>query len=272
MSDFFSQLGSYTFLQNALLAGVLASFACGITGTFVVVKRITFISGGIAHAVLGGIGLAYYFNFSPMLGAFGFAILSAFIIGWVKIKAQHHENTVISALWAMGMAVGIIFMYMAPGYSVDLLSYLFGNILMVTRTNLYILAGLNVIKTGLIVVLYRQFIAITYDEEQARLRGLPVNSLYILLLIIIACTIVVLIQIVGIILVIALLSLPAAISGLYTRSISGMIFLAIILGLVFTLGGIAISFSADLPTGATIILLSGFGYLIAISMKKFIIK
>lgn len=263
-----SQLSSYAFLNNAIIAAVMASIACGITGTFVVVKRITFISGGIAHAVLGGVGLAYYFNFSPMLGAFGFAILSAFIIGWVKIKARNHENTVISALWAIGMAIGVIFMYMTPGYSVDLLSYLFGNILMVTKTNLLILAGLNVVIIGLIVLLYRQFIAITYDEEQARLRGLPVNSLYILLLIIIACTIVVLIQIVGIILVIALLSLPAAISGLYTRSIAGMIFLAIILSLIFTLGGIAISFFANIPTGATIILFSGFGYLVAVSIKR----
>ncbi len=272
MNQLFSQLSSYVFIQNALIAALLASVACGITGTFVVVKRITFISGGIAHAVLGGVGLAYYFGFSPLLGAFGFAVLSALIIGWVKIKAQHHENTVISALWAMGMAIGIIFMYMTPGYAVDLLSYLFGNILMVTRMNLYILLGLNILIIVLVVLLYRQFIAITFDEEQARLRGLPVDLLYILLLIIIACTIVVLIQVVGIILVIALLSLPAAISGLYTRSISSMMVLAIVLGLVFTFGGIAISFSVDIPTGATIILLSGFGYLIAVNVKKIIIK
>jgi len=202
MGELLSSVASYTFLQNAIIAGILASIVCGITGTFVVVKKITFISGGIAHAVLGGVGIAFYFSMPPIIGAFVSAILSAIIIGLVKLKANQHEDTVISALWAMGMAVGVIFMYLTPGYSTDLLSYLFGNILMVSSTNLYILAGLNVFIIFIVIIFYRQFVAITYDEEQARLRGLPVNFLYILLLCIIALTIVVLIQIVGIILVI----------------------------------------------------------------------
>ena len=272
MSDFFSSIVNYTFLQNAIIAGILASIVCGITGTFVVVKKITFISGGIAHAVLGGVGIAYYLAMPPIIGAFVFAILSAIIIGLVKLKANQHENTVISALWAMGMAIGVIFMYLTPGYSADLLSYLFGNILMVSSTSLYILAGLNVFIILVVLIFYRQFVAITYDEEQARLHGLPVDFLYILLLCIIALTIVVLIQIVGIILVIALLSLPAAIASLYTRTLHAMIFSAIGLGMVLTLSGIAISFSANIPTGATIIIICGLAYLIAINLTRFIHK
>lgn len=272
MSELFSSIATYTFLQNAVLAAILASIVCGITGTFVVVKKITFISGGIAHTVLGGVGIAYYFGIPPIIGAFVFAILSAIIIGLVKLKANQHENIVISALWAMGMAVGVIFMYLTPGYSADLISYLFGNILMVSSVNLYILAGLNIFIIIIVLIYYRQFVAITYDEEQARLRGLPVDFLYILLLCIIALTIVVLIQIVGIILVIALLSLPAAIAGLYTRTLHAMMFSAIGLGMVFTLSGIAISFTANIPTGATIIIICGLVYLIAINLTRFIHK
>ena len=272
MTDLITNITTYTFLQNAILAAVLASIVCGITGTFVVVKKITFISGGIAHAVLGGVGIAFYLSMPPIIGAFIFAILAAVIIGLVKLKADQHENTVISALWAMGMAIGVIFMYLTPGYSADLLSYLFGNILMVSSVNLYILAGLNILIILIVLIFYRQFVAITYDEEQARLRGLPVNFLYILLLCIIALTIVVLIQIVGIILVIALLSLPAAIASLYTRTLHAMMFSAIGLGILFTLGGIAISFSANIPTGATIIILCGVAYLLAINLTRFIHK
>jgi len=272
MDNLFTSIATYTFLQNAVIAATLASIVCGITGTFVVVKKITFISGGIAHAVLGGVGIAFYLRMPPIIGAFVVAILAAVTIGLVKLKAHQHENTVISALWAMGMAVGVIFMYLTPGYSADLLSYLFGNILMVSSTNLIILAGLNVFIILIVIIFYRQFVAITYDEEQARLRGLPVDFLYILLLCIIALTIVVLIQIVGIILVIALLSLPAAIAGLFTRTLHGMIFSAIGLGLVFTLAGIALSFSANIPTGATIIIICGISYLIAINLSRVIRK
>jgi len=154
MAELFSSIATYTFLQNAIIAAVLASIVCGITGTFVVVKKITFISGGIAHAVLGGVGIAFYLSMPPIIGAFIFAILAAITIGLVKLKANQHENTVISALWAMGMAIGVIFMYLTPGYSTDLLP-IFWNILMVSSTNLYILAGLNVFIILIVLVFYR---------------------------------------------------------------------------------------------------------------------
>ncbi|MCK4311547.1 MAG: metal ABC transporter permease [Candidatus Cloacimonetes bacterium] len=272
MSGFFDALLHHSFLQNALLAGILASIVCGVMGTFVVIKRITFISGGIAHAVLGGVGIAYFLNIEPLIGAFAFAILAAIIIGLVKLKAGQQEDTVISALWAIGMALGVIFMYLTPGYSVDLLTYLFGNILMVTKSDLLILVILNVTILSVVFVLYRQFISISFDEEYSRLRGLNVNVLYIFLLILIALTIVVLIQIVGLILVIALLTLPAAIAGLFTRTPASMMVLAVILGMLFTGGGMILSYEPNLPVGASIIILSGVVYLVALNLKKMISK
>lgn len=268
MAEFFYSLLNHAFLQNAIIAGILASIVCGITGTFVIIKRITFISGGIAHTVLGGIGIAYYLGIEPLIGAFVFAILAAVIIGLIKLKGAQHEDTVIGALWAVGMALGLIFMYLTPGYKSDLMTYLFGNILLVTRSDLWVLLILNLVIIGSIFVFYRQFIAIAFDEKYARISGLKVNLLYIFLLILIALTIVVLIQIVGIILVIALLTLPAAIAFLFSRSPATMMLIAAVLGIIFTGSGIVLSYSANLPTGATIIILSGIAYFISLFLKR----
>lgn len=268
MNGFFDSLLNYSFLQNAVLAAVLAAVVCGIVGPFIVIKRISYVSGSIAHAVLGGVGVAYYLGFPPLAGAFISAVIFALILAWIRLKADQHEDTVIGAIWAMGMAIGVIFMYLTPGYNVDLLTFLFGNILMVSGTQIYLLSGLNLLIIIVFLLFFRQFLAISFDEEYARLRGLPVDFLYILLMVMIAITIVVLIQIVGLLLVIALLTLPAATAGLFTRTASGMIFLSILLGLFFTLGGIAISYAPGIPAGATIILFSGFTFLIAIILKK----
>jgi zinc transport system permease protein len=268
MGEFFYSLLNHAFLQNAIIAGILASIVCGITGTFVIIKRITFISGGIAHTVLGGVGIAYYLGIEPIIGAFVFAILAAVVIGVIKLKSHQHEDTVISALWAVGMALGLIFMHLTPGYKSDLMTYLFGNILLVTRLDLWILLILNLVIMGSIFIFYRQFIAIAFDEKYARISGLKVNFLYILLLILIALTIVVLIQIVGIILVIALLTLPAAIAFLFGKSPAAMMLIAAILGIIFTGSGIVLSYSTNLPAGATIIILSGLAYLVAVLIEK----
>ncbi|MDY6915439.1 MAG: metal ABC transporter permease [Candidatus Cloacimonadota bacterium] len=268
MTDFFYSVLHHSFLQNAILAGILASIVCGITGTFVIIKRITFISGGIAHSVLGGVGVAYYLGIEPLIGAFVFAILSAVIIGLIKLKGKQHEDTVISALWAVGMAMGVIFMHLTPGYQSDLMTYLFGNILLVSRLDLWILVILNLIIIGSVILLYRQFIAISFDEKYARISGLKVNFLYIFLLILIALTIVVLIQIVGIILVIALLTLPAAIAFLFGKSPAAMMFFSAILGIIFTGSGIAFSYYHNLPTGPTIIIVGGIAYLTSIILKR----
>ena len=261
--EFFSALSEQTFLQNALIAGVLASIACGLIGTYVVVMRISYLAGGIAHSVMGGMGLAYYLGGSPFIGALIAAVVSALIIGWVRLYWQEREDTLIGALWASGMALGILFISQTPGYQVDLMSYLFGNILLVAEGDLWLMVAMDAVIVLAIVLLYRPFQAVAFDAQFARLRGLPVNALYLLLLCIIALTVVLLIQVVGLILVIALLTLPAAIAGHYTRTLGSMMALATLLGLAFTTGGLAISYQPDLPAGACIILLAAATFIVS---------
>lgn len=261
--EFFSALIEQTFLQNAMIAGILASIACGLIGTYVVVMRISYLAGGIAHSVMGGMGLAYYLGGSPFIGALIAAVVSALIIGWVKLYWQEREDTLIGALWASGMAIGVLFISQTPGYQVDLMSYLFGNILLVAKGDLWLMAGMDAVIITTIVLLYRPFQAVAFDAQFARLRGLPVNFLYLLLLCIVALTVVLMIQVVGLILVIALLTLPAAIAGHYTKTLGSMMALASLLGLAFTSGGLAISYQPDLPAGACIILLAAATFIIS---------
>ena len=256
-------------MQNALMGGILASIACGIIGSYVVVKRIGYLAGGIAHAVLGGMGIAYYLDRSPIEGALVAALVFAFILGWVSLRMQQQEDTIIGALWAGGMAIGILFISKTPGYNVDLMSFLFGNILMIASEDLYWIAGLDLLILVIVFLFYKQFIAVSFDEEFAWLRGIPVERFYLLFLSLVALTIVILIQIVGLILVIALLTLPAAIAGLYVRSLNLMMFLATLFGIVFTTGGLALSYQPDLPPGPTIILLAGALYLLSLVMHRF---
>lgn len=267
MEQFFQILTGNSFVQNALIAGVLASVACGITGTFVVVKRISYIGGGIAHAVMGGLGIAYFFNFDPLIGALAFAVVSALLISFVRIKLAQNEDTIISALWAVGMAIGIIFSYLTPGYNVDLQSFLFGNILMITGNDLILLTILDIVIVLFTLIFYRQILFVCFDEEYAALRGINVNNIYILLLIMIALTVVVLVQTVGLILVIALITLPSAISRLFVSTIHQIIIISVSLILLFTFIGFLVSFALNLPSGATIILFAGIAYLAAFSIK-----
>lgn len=262
MAEFFAALGRHEFLQNALLAGLLASIGCGIVGTYVVVKRIGFLAGGIAHAVLGGMGAAYFFGFNPVGGALAAALLAAVIIGTVHLRYGQQEDTLIGAIWAVGMAVGIMFISRTPGYTADLMSYLFGNILMVPRSDLLFMAAVDGAIAAVVLLCYRQFLAISFDEEFARLRGVRVNFFYLLLLCTVAVTVVLLIRVVGLILVIALLVLPAAMAQQLVRSLGAMMAAAVLLGMIFTSGGLAVSYGPDLPSGATIIVLAGSAYLL----------
>lgn len=270
MTDFFTALIAHSFLQTALLAGLLASVGCGVIGTFVVVKRITFMAGGIAHAVLGGMGAALYYGIDPLLGALAAAILAALIIGMVRLKWQAQEDTLIGALWAVGMAIGILFIAKTPGYATDLMSFLFGNILLVPPQELWLMAGLDGILLLTVGAFYRQFLLVTFDEEFARLRGVPVTFFYLLLLCLVAITVVLLIQVVGLILVIALLTLPAAIAGHYVHSLAGMMGLATLLGGAFTTLGLGFSYAPDLPAGPTMILLAGGVYIASALLSHFI--
>jgi zinc transport system permease protein len=266
--DFLQALTQHGFLQNAVLASVLASSACGMVGTYVVVKRIGFLAGGIAHAVLGGMGAALFFGFLPMLGALVTAVIAALVLGLVKLHAREQEDILISAFWAAGMAVGILFISQTPGYQVDLMTYLFGNVLLVSNQQLLMMLILNVVLVVTIILFYKQFTAITFDEEFARLRGLPVTALYLILLCLTAVSIVLMIQVVGLILVIALLTLPAAISQQYTQTMKSMMGLAVVLGTLFCLTGLGVSYSLDIPSGATIILVTALAYLILSILRR----
>jgi zinc transport system permease protein len=267
MNAFLEALAGHTFLQNALIGGMLASVACGVMGTYVVVKRIGFLAGGIAHTVLGGMGIAYFLGKSPIGGALVAAVVAALLIGWVSLRWRQNEDTLIAALWATGMAIGVLFISRTPGYNVDLMGYLFGNILMVPRQDLYLMAALDAIILLIVLLFHKQFLAVSLDEEFARLRGVYVDFFYLLLLVMVALTVVILIQVVGLILVIALLTLPAAIAGMYLRSLVTTMILATALGIAFTSGGLALSYVPDLPAGATIILLAGAVYLVSLVAK-----
>jgi zinc transport system permease protein len=265
MSEFVQTLLAHGFLRNALLAALLASLGCGVVGTYVVVKRIGYMAGGIAHTVLGGMGVAYFLGGDPLLGAMVAAILSALIIGWVSLRWKEHEDVIIGALWSVGMAIGILFITRTPGYNIDLMSYLFGNILMVTRADLFVMAVLDAAVFGLVVLYYKQFLAICFDEEFARIRGVNVSAFYLLLLCMVAVTVVSLIQVVGLILVIALFTLPAATARQFVRSVAGMMIGACVLGAVFGVAGLAVSYHTNLPSGATIILIAGAVYLVSLA-------
>jgi len=262
--EFFTDLADYRFLQHALLTGLLASVACGIIGSYVVTRRITYIAGSIAHSVLGGLGAARYAQvvhgwhwFNPLYGAIAAAVAAAVIIGAVSLYAREREDTVIGAMWAIGMSAGILFIFKTPGYDQDLMSYLFGNILMVSANDLRLIAMLDLVIVALTLVFYRTFLAVCFDEEFARLQGVPVERYYLLLLCMTALTVVLLVTVVGIVMVIALLTIPVAIAGNAVRRLGSLMILSGILTACFTTGGLVISYSADLPAGATTIIIAG---------------
>jgi len=269
MNPFLDALWQYSFLQHAILAGLLASIGCGVIGTYVVVKRITFLAGGIAHAVLGGMGIAYYFQQPVLLGALIAAIGTALFIGWIYLHSQQNEDTLIGAVWATGMAVGILFISQTPGYNVDLMSYLFGNILMVSKTDLYLMASLDAVIILTVILFYRQLLATCFDEEFAQLRGVAVTFFYLLLLCMVALTVVLLIRVVGLILVIALLTLPAAIALQYVASLGVIMLVASGLGILFTTTGLGVAYEYDLPAGASIILVAATTYFISTVFRTY---
>ena len=259
----------FEFFRNALAAGLLASIACGIMGTYVVVKKISFISGGISHSAFGGIGLGYLLGFSPITGAIIFSLAAALGIGIAGKKGGENEDTLIATMWATGMALGILFISLAPGYAPDLMSYLFGNILFVPTEDLTLMLILDAAIVCIVWLFYNEFLAISFDEEFASIMNIPVERLYLLLLCLIALTVVMLIKIVGVILVIALLSIPAAIAEQHSENLKKIMFIAIILGIVFTFTGMWISYLADVPSGATIIIVAAIAYLISMGLQKF---
>ncbi|MFW2366093.1 MAG: metal ABC transporter permease [Desulforhopalus sp.] len=258
----------FEFMQNALVAGLLTSVICGIIGTLIVVNRLAFLSGGIAHSAYGGIGLAFYFGWPYMVGAIGFALFSAMIMAAVSLKVKHRADTIIGVMWAMGMACGILLLDMTPGYNVDLMSYLFGSILSVPKSDLYSMAVIGSFILLLIAYFFRDLLAMSYDEEFAQIRGVPVKRLYFMLIGIVAVTVVMVVQVVGLILVIALLTIPPFIAEKYTKSLISMMFVSSLLGMIFTSGGLWMSYSFDMTSGAAIIFLAGFVFFFSLGLDK----
>lgn len=270
MNGFIEALSINPILLTTLLAGLAASVVSGIIGSYVVVKRIVFISGSISHSVLGGLGFTlwlervYHVNWlSPLYGALAAAIGSALLLGWIRLRYREREDTAIAFLWSIGMAIGVLFISQTPGFNVELTNFLVGNILWVSDSDLILLVSLDILIVLAAVLLHKRFLAICFDEEQARLQGLNVNGLYLLLLVLVAISVVLLMQVVGVILVMTMLTIPAAIGNLITNRLSTMMMIAIVISCLFCLTGTAAAFTLDWPTGATIALIAGIVYAMA---------
>jgi len=277
MGGFIHAVLTEPLVQNAIATAILASVACGVVGTFVVVRRITYLAGGIAHCVLGGMGAAVFLRASypqqlgwvePIYGAIVAALLAAAIIGVVSMKFRQREDTVISALWAVGMASGVLLLYLAPGYQQDMMGYLFGDISIVAEKDLWLIAALDLVVVGVSVVFYRQLQAICFDEEFARTRGLRVEFYYMLLLCVTALTVVLLVTVVGIVMVIALLTLPVAVAGQWARRLWKIMVLSAAISAALSIAGMAVSYSPGLPAGPTTIILAGATYILALSAGR----
>ena len=256
------ELLQYDFLRHALMAGLLASLVCGVIGSLVVVYRIAFLAGGIAHTAYGGVGMAFYFGFSPFLGTLGVCLASALALSGITLRRKHRSDAVVGALWAAGMAVGILFVDLTPGYRVDLMSTHFGSLLTVSGEDLVLMAGAAVTVLGAVVWYYQDFLALAYDEEYARTRGVATGRLHTLVLALTALAVVVLIRVVGLILVIALLTIPPYLAERRSRSLGGMMVRSTLASGVFVLAGLGLSYRYDLSSGATIILVASGAFLL----------
>ncbi len=275
MTDFIHALLSNSLLLYAVLAGIGASIVGGIVGSYVVVKRISFIGGSISHSILAGIGFFLWLErtkgitwASPLQGAVLAGILSAVIIGWIHQSYKQREDSVIAAVWSVGMAIGILFISQTPGYNVELTNFLVGNLLWVSPQDLISLALLDIASIGIVMLLHQRLLAICFDEQQARMQGLAVNRLYLCLLVLIAITVVLLMQVVGIILVMTMLTLPATIANLYTTRLSKMMAISVALSILFCFFGTFFAFHFDLPAGATIALVAGISYVVSLLAHK----
>jgi zinc transport system permease protein len=261
------ELFQYQFMQKALIAAVLVSVACGVVGSYVVIKRIVSLSGAISHAAFGGVGIGYFLGVNPVLAAIPFSIVSAIAIGGVKQITSISEDTSIGILWSVGMAIGVIFINLTPGYAPDLFSYLFGSILTVNNTDLYIMFILDLIIISTVYLFRREFLAVSFDEEFSKVVGLPALLVYMLLLALVALSVVVLIKVVGVILLIALFTIPAAISKQYTYNLKNLMILATILGIILTVIGLILSYIFNLASGATIVMVLATAFGISYYLK-----
>ena len=258
------ELLHYSFFQHALIGSLLASIACGIIGTYIVTRRLVFISGGITHASFGGIGIGLFYGISPILSAAIFSVLSAFGVEWLSTRKDMREDSAIAVFWTFGMAVGIIFTFLTPGFTPDLTSYLFGNILTITTNDII---QLGIVGCALIIffsIFLRPIVAIAFDREFALSQRLPVTLFEYTLMMFIALTIVSCLRMVGIVLVISLLTIPQMTANLFTHNFKKIIWLSIIIGYIGCIGGLFLSYKLQIPSGACII----FIYIIMYALSK----
>ncbi|SHK09038.1 metal ABC transporter permease [Paramaledivibacter caminithermalis] len=262
-------LFGYTFMQNAFMAAILASIVCGVIGTIITQKRLVSMSGGIAHASFGGIGLGYLLDIEPIIGGLIFSVLASLGISIIKRKTNTYSDTLIGMFWSFGMALGILFISLTPGYPPDMTSYLFGDILTVSSLYIKMMAILSFIIIFFIACIFNYWRAYLFDEEFTKTLGVNTLALEYTLFILISLSIVILTKVVGIILVIALLTIPTAIAKLFTYNLKNMMTLSSIIGAIFSISGLLISYQYNIPSGATIILLSVIGFfLISLIYKK----
>jgi len=258
----------YELMRNALLAGLLTTIACGIIGSLVIVNRLVFITGGLSHAAYGGIGIAIFFGFSPLLGALGFAIVVSALLAWLTFHDRHRSDTVIGLLWAAGMALGIILIDLTPGTNADLMSYLFGNILSISQNDIWAMLLLTVFVGLSVLFLYPQFLALSYDTEFAYIRGISVKILYTFLLVMVSISIVMIIRLVGIILVIAFMTIAPYMAEKFAKSLGAMMLYSFLLNLLFTVTGLIVAYKCNLTAGATIILCASAFFIIFLTARK----
>lgn len=258
----------YEFMRNALIATVLVGVACGIVGTLVVAKRIVFISGGIAHAAFGGVGLGYLVGVNPILTAIPFSVLAALGIGTMTRRMKISEDSAIGILWSLGMALGILFVSLAPGYAPDLFSYLFGSLLTVPASDIVMMFALDVIIIVLVALFFKELVASSFDEEFSEILGVPTRVLYLLLLCLVAMSIIVLIRVAGIILVIALLTIPAVIARQFTTRMHRMMIVATVVAVILTILGLWLSYLFDVASGAVIVLVLAAAFFLSTILKR----
>ncbi len=263
MIEPFLDLLQYRFFTNALLASVFTSINCGIIGTYIVSRRLVFISGGITHASFGGIGIGYFFGFNPLVSATVFAVFSALGIEFISKKADVREDSLIGIFWSFGMALGVIFIFIAPGYAPNLMGYLFGSLLTVSPGDIMMMMAVTVLVSGFFLLFYKVILFISFDQEYARTHKAPVQFINYLLISLVAATIVLSIKVAGIILVISLLTIPQTIANLFTKKFGNMMAISVLIAFLGTFAGLLISYNYNIPSGASVIMSLIFAFIIA---------
>ena len=247
------ELFDYAFFRNALLGSLFASIACGIIGTYIVSRRLVFISGGITHASFGGLGIGFYFGLNPIFSAMIFSVFSAFGIKWLSDKQGVREDSAIAVFWSLGMAVGIMLTFLTPGYAPNLSEYLFGNILTITRTDIFSLAVLSLLLVLFFLANYHGIVSVSFDAQFAKTRRLPTRFIEYAMMLFIAVTIVLCIRLVGIVLLMSLITVPQMTANLFTVNYSRIIFLSVLISFIGCIAGLMLSYYLNVPSGAFII-------------------